>query len=130
MSEVSVESASAAGLGRWAYQNGSISAAATAAYQSEASAAVAQFLQENAFLNDLLVEIRDWVSKVFGAATSVRLDLLDDPEFRGEPQLYVVILTPLAAEAALALQARLDDEWWLDNLERARGKLNIYTECV
>lgn len=130
MSEVSVESVSAAGLGRWAYQNGNSAGAATAAAQSEAPAAVAQFLQENAFLNDLLVEIRDRVSKVFGAATSIRLDLLDDPDFLGEPKLYAVILTPLAAESALALQARLDDEWWLDNLERARGKLNIYTECV
>lgn len=97
---------------------------------SAAPTTVAQFIQENAFLAELLVEIRAKVSEMFGAATQIRLDLLDDPEFLGQPKLYAVILTPLAAEAALALQGRLDDDWWLDNLDRAQGKLNLCLEYV
>ena len=128
MSEVAVEGASSGQPG--GFQPTRLVESGGRALDSAAPTTVAQFIQENAFLAELLVEIRAKVSEVFGAATQVRLDLLDDPEFLGQPKLYAVILTPLAAEVALALQARLDDDWWLDNLERAQGKLNLCLEYV
>lgn len=128
MSEVAIEGATSGQPG--GFQPIHLAESGWLPSDSAAPATVAQFIQENAFLAELLVEIRAKVSEMFGAATQIRLDLLDDPEFLGQPKLYAVILTPLAAEAALALQARLDDDWWLDNLDRAQGKLNLCVEYV
>jgi hypothetical protein len=97
----------------------------TATYQIEEPVAVSQFLSHHPYLANLLVEARQQISEIFGQATRVKLELLDDPEFRGNPELFAVILTPLTAEEGLALENQLDQKWWLDNLDRAQGKFNI-----
>jgi len=99
-------------------------------YQIEDMAAVDEFLKDNAFLNDLLVEAHSKIIEIFGSETNVQLELIDDPDFRGNPKLYAVILTPLTAMEAMPIQERLDNAWWLGNLERAHGKFNIVLEYV
>lgn len=106
---------------------------ATANYQMEEPIAVSQFLHRHPFLASLLAEAWPKVNEVFGVFgkdTRVKLALFDDPEFLGNPKLYAMILTPLAVEAVLPLQSRFDQTWWLDNLERAQGKLNFDVEYV
>jgi hypothetical protein len=99
-------------------------------YQIEDSEAVAEFLAQNTFLYDLLVEAHDQIVEFFGEGADVHLEVCDDPDSGGDRQLYAVIVTSLAAKDAIPLQEHLDDAWWLDNLMRARGKFNIIVEYV
>jgi hypothetical protein len=99
-------------------------------YQIEDSKAVTEFLAQNTFLNDLLVEAHDKIVEIFGEDADMHLELYEDPDFGSHQQLYAVIVTSLDTKEAIPLQERLDDTWWLDNLMRARGKFNIIVEYV
>ena len=99
-------------------------------YQIEDSEAVTEFLAQNTFLYDLLIEAHDKIVEFFGEDADVHLEVCDDPDFGGHQQLYAVIVTSLDTKDAIPLQERLDDTWWLDNLMRARGKFNIIVEYV
>jgi hypothetical protein len=46
------------------------------------------------------------------------------------PELFVYIQTPLPVTAAREKLEQLDEEWWLDALPRAGGRLNIALEYV
>lgn len=94
------------------------------------SAAIADFLTRNAFLNDLLIEAHNKIVEFFGENVDVHLALYDDPDSGDGQKLYAVIITPLAAKDAIPLQERLDEGWWLENLARAQGKFNIIVEYV
>jgi hypothetical protein len=99
-------------------------------YHIEDSEDVTAFLTQNAFLRDLLVEAHEKIVEFFGEDVNLHLELVDDPDLRGDRQLYAVIFTPLSVKEAITIQEQLDDAWWLDNLARARGKFNIIVEYV
>jgi hypothetical protein len=99
-------------------------------YQIEDSEAVTEFLVQNTFLYDLLVEAHGKIVEFFGEDADVHLEVYEDPDFVCDRKLYAVIVTPLAAKDAIPLQKRLDDAWWLNNLMRACGKFNIIVEYV
>jgi hypothetical protein len=125
MVELAVEEATA--IPPYGTQNGLLhgSGIATANYQIEEPLAVAEFLRQHPFLDGLLIEARQQISHVFGQATPVELRLYDEPEYRGNPELYAEILTSLTVEESLTLQETLDQNWWLDNLDRGQGKFHI-----
>ncbi len=86
--------------------------------------AVTSYLGKNPHLSSLLRDARGEIDKVFGAGTPLTLDVMHDPE-DGSDQLYLLIGTKFDADKAGELLDRLDREWWLGAVRRARGKLAI-----
>ena len=91
---------------------------------------VYDYLQQNTFLIDLLFETHQQVKQFFGEEAYVKLELLTDPESTNGTKLFAVILTSLSSDEAIRLQEKLNDEWWLDNLERAKCLFNIDVEYI
>jgi hypothetical protein len=87
---------------------------------------VAAFLAEHPFLLPLPRESYDRINEQFPNARPV-LEVVTDPEGADDFQLALFIHTRLAPEEAMANLERFDD-WWLDAMDRARGKLCITLE--
>lgn len=105
--------------------SGEDSDALSSLYHLEEPDLIAEFIQPNSFLVELLAEAPRHVHSVFGTDTDLALQLSQDPEDADSHQLFINILTTLSAQDAFPLLERLDDEWWLDVSNRADGKLNI-----
>jgi hypothetical protein len=99
-------------------------------YQIEEPDAVAEFLDRRPFLSDLLMEAYNKIIEVFGKGTPVKLKLFHDPAYPGSSKLFAVISTSLSAEEAIKLEDKLDQTWWIQNLDRARCQFNITVEFV
>jgi hypothetical protein len=85
----------------------------------------------NPQLVPLLLEAREHVERVFGSDAPVVLAVVENPEAVDSlPELFVYIQTPLPVTAAREKLEQLDEEWWLDALPRAGGRLNIALEYV
>lgn len=94
-------------------------------------ASVWDYLRQYPFLCPLLLEAREQVRRIFGAATRPALEVSVDPEDWSR-QLFIVVPTQLNAKAALALFDQLDEEWWLEASERADFRMNFvpeFTRC-
>ena len=83
------------------------------------------FLQRHQFLIPLLVEAEQQIPAYFGAAARPWLELLTDPESRGEGELFVLIGTALEPEEALSRLHNFDKGWWLDKSVEASCLLNF-----
>jgi hypothetical protein len=88
---------------------------------------VAAFLGEHSFLLPLLLESHDRINEQFPNARPV-LEVVADPEGAHDFQLALFIHTKLAPEEAMATLERFDETWWLDAMDRARGKLCVTLE--
>lgn len=99
-------------------------------YHLEEPDLIAEFVQQNSFLVELLAEAPRHLNSVFGADTELALQLSQDPEDVDSRELFINILTTLSAQDAFPLLERLDDEWWLDVSGRVDGKLNIRLRYV
>jgi hypothetical protein len=60
----------------------------------------------------------------------VTLEVVSDPEVEGVEELFAYILTSLPVNEALARLHRLDEEWFLDQLDRVGGRFNFNLEFV
>ena len=82
-------------------------------------------------LREVIPEAFRKLKDAFGASAQIVLDRFDDPEAEEEePIVYLVVRTELEADAAREALDRLDDEWWLTNEERAKGRLQISLEFL
>jgi hypothetical protein len=88
---------------------------------------VTGFLKRNHFLIPLLFEAHDEIKKRFENA-ALFLEVIADPDASDDRELYALVATHLPPEAALEELERLDQEWWLAAMDRARGKLCIDIE--
>lgn len=86
-----------------------------------------QFLEVYPFLIPLLREAYTNIRKHFPTSAAF-LEVVADPEAFEEEQLVIFIATDSAPDQATECLDRLDDEWWLDALEYAQGKLCITLE--
>jgi hypothetical protein len=85
----------------------------------------------NPHLVPLLLEAREQVDRVFGSSAPIVLEVVENPEAAdSSPELFAFIQTPLPVPAAREKLEQLDEEWWLDALPRAEGRLNIALEYV
>ncbi len=89
---------------------------------------VSSFLQAHPFLFPLLVEAHGKIAEYFEPSTKPILEVIADPESEDSQELFVLILTHDTPEEALSRLDRLDQEWWLDVLPQARGKMTIDVE--
>ena len=92
---------------------------------------VQSMTDKNPQLVPLLLEARQHVDQIFGSEAPTVLAVVENPEAADSlPELFVYIQTPLPVPAAREKLAQLDEEWWLDALPRAEGRLNIALEYI
>ena|SRR5438105_920259 len=90
---------------------------------------VIQFLEQAAFLVDVLIEARKKIDHYFGSDTLTSLEVFTDPEDdHSGPILFVLILTALHSDAASTRLERLDQEWWLNQPYQVKRVMNIDLE--
>ena len=99
-------------------------------YSLRNAAAVRCFLHTYPQLVEVLLEARLYLQKYFGPAPQVTLEVVSDPEVEGVEELFAYILTSLPVDEALARLDRLDEEWFLDQLDRVGGRFNFNLEFV
>jgi hypothetical protein len=96
-------------------------------YVFRRSAEILQFLEENLFLIPLLKEAYIRIGSYF-PSSKVSLEVVADQEMTDEKQLVIFISVDSDSEQATERLDRLDEEWWLDALEKTQGKLCITLE--
>jgi len=99
-------------------------------YSLRNAVAVRRFLHTYPQLVEVLLEARLYLQKYFGPAPQVTLEVVSDPEVEGVEELFAYILTSLPVDEALARLDRLDEEWFLDQLDRVGGRFNFNLEFV
>ena len=88
---------------------------------------VSRFLEVNPFLIPLLKEAFTLIRKYFPSSKLI-LEAVADPEAIDEEQLVVFIAANHDPDEASEALHRLDEDWWLDAMERAQDKLCITLE--
>lgn len=90
--------------------------------------AVRNFLAANAHVIPLLFEACEEIGKCFGSAARIVLTAERDPDSDDAVTLYALASTRLSPKDANEALERLDAEWWLDAMPRARSRLMIDVE--
>jgi hypothetical protein len=75
----------------------------------------------------LLREAYTHIRKYF-LSSKLFLEVVADPEAKDEEQLVVFIAANHDPDEASEALNRLDEDWWLDAMERAQDKLSITLE--
>ncbi len=91
---------------------------------------VTGFLRKNRFLVPLLRATPEKIYDYFGKDQKLALKVSFDSDSPQLSELWVLILTELPAKDALPVLERFDEEWWLENMDRADCKLNITLKFV
>jgi hypothetical protein len=91
---------------------------------------VMEFMRAHPFLVPLLEEVRGQIAQYFGLTPEVILEVVTDPEAENDLDLFAFIRTSLPPDEALSKLDRLDQEWWLDRVDHAEGKLCIDVEFL
>jgi hypothetical protein len=89
---------------------------------------VSEFLEAHPFLVPLLEEVHEKIAQYFGPTSEVVLEVVTDPEAVDDRELFAFIRTSLPPDEALGKLDRLDQEWWLDESDRAENNLCIHVE--
>jgi hypothetical protein len=100
----------------------------TKLYTFDDDALVTNFLRENPFLLNLLIDAHEKIQGYFGSDVQVTLEVFTDPEAEDSQQLFALIHTDLSLEEEENRLEKLYDEWWLDTLTATRCKLVITVE--
>jgi hypothetical protein len=99
-------------------------------YSLRNATTVRRFLHVHPQLIEVLLEARIYLQKYFGLDPQVTLEVVSDPEVEGVEELFAYIFTSLPVDEALARLDRLDEEWFLDQLDRVDGRFNFDLEFV
>lgn len=86
---------------------------------------VSDFLKKHPYLVGFLHEASSKIRQFFGENVQIKLELVSDPEIEDETSLFAYVFTDLSVDEALSRLRKLDDEWFLDNVRRAKGRFNI-----
>jgi hypothetical protein len=99
-------------------------------YSLRDAATVRRFLHTCPQLVEVLLEAHGYLQEYFGPDPQVVLEVVSDPEAESVDELFAYILTSLPADEALARLDRLDEEWFLDQLDRVDGLFNFNLEFL
>lgn len=91
---------------------------------------VYRFLQEHGELVGFLLDAYPQIEKYFGPAPVVELQVISDSEGHGLEQLFAYIRTSLPVQEALSRLELLDEEWFLDQIDRVGDVFNFNVEIV
>jgi hypothetical protein len=86
-----------------------------------------RFLESFPFLVSLLVEAYIAI-QIYFPHTLVFLNVISDPDEPDADQMVVSIATHLHPEAAIELLDEFDQQWWLESLKQADGRLCVLLE--
>ncbi len=92
-------------------------------------AEILRFLEEKQFLLSLLEDTYINISHYF-PVSDLFLDVVIDPEIANERQLVIFIAIKDNAEEASEALDKFDEEWRMDNMNRAQGSLCITLEFI
>lgn len=99
-------------------------------YKVRDQSKVGQFLEAHSFLIPALKVLHSKVRYYFGGQTTTMLEVIVDPEAMDDTQLFAFIQTHLLPDEAHDRLEQLDEQWWLDEMDKTRGKLSIHLEFV
>jgi hypothetical protein len=99
--------------------------ARVAAFAIQNEPAVSRFLAGHPDLLPLLDQLVLAVRRHVGQEAPIALEVFRDPEATGHEELCAAIGTTLPADDALRRLSDFDEEWWLDAMPAARGKLMV-----
>jgi hypothetical protein len=88
---------------------------------------VRRFLSEHAFLIPLLDAAYDITTRYF-APLSLALEVIADPDSTDDQQLVLFVAVQSTPADAFAKLQRFDNEWRLDAMDAAQGRLCISLE--
>lgn len=83
------------------------------------------FLSAHPELVEVLLDAALVLDEYFGAEADVALEVVADPEAEGGEELVVQVGTSAPVDEAMDRLSRMDREWFLDQLGRVGGLLNI-----
>jgi hypothetical protein len=83
------------------------------------------FLSDRPYLIPLLVDARKQISTYFGRGVPVYLEIVSDPEYSNDKQMFALVSTSKSPDEAFNALDRLDHDWWLAAGAQARGNLEI-----
>jgi hypothetical protein len=92
-------------------------------------AEIVQFLEAKKFLLPLLEDTYTTIRSYF-PASDLLLEVVIDPEIANERQLVIFIAIKENAEEASEVLDKFDEDWWMDNMDRAQGSLCITLEFL
>lgn len=98
-------------------------------YEISDSIQIKTFIFNNPFLISILTEAPNQIKKVFGNKVNMSLEIHSDPE-ENNKELFVIIRSKFTPKKARQLIDRLDDEWFLDQLDNTQGYLCITEEPI
>ncbi|MBM3243103.1 hypothetical protein FJZ31_43140 [Candidatus Poribacteria bacterium] len=99
-------------------------------YEFRNSLEVIDYLKAYPFLTEFLFEAFWEIERFFGRSPHVALKVITDPEIAGENQLFAYIHTTLSPEESLNRMDSLDEEWFLNQIDRTKGKFNFNIDFV
>ena len=99
-------------------------------YAFQDAAEILRFVRAYPSAVDILSEALPYLERLFGPAPQVILEVTFDPESEGSEELFGYIQTSLPVEEALDRLHQLDQEWFLAQISRVRGRLNFNLEFV
>jgi hypothetical protein len=76
-------------------------------------------------LVEVLVEARVYLQRCFGPDPQVALEVVSDPEAESVDELFAYIVTSLPVDEALARLDRLDEDWFLDQLDSWPDRIRV-----
>jgi len=85
---------------------------------------IREFVKDHSYLLPILKTAKDKIISVFGEKVRIFLELHHDPEEDFE-ELFIVIKSLFSAKEARRLMNKLDNEWFLQILDKTQGKLSI-----
>lgn len=86
---------------------------------------VAECLSATPELLELISDVATQVPKVFGEGKQMFLWYLQDPEYPSDFNIILYVRCEGDLSTALSLLDRFEDDWWLDNMNRAQGNLIV-----
>lgn len=100
------------------------------AYTFRQEIQVHRFLRAQPEIADFLLEAYEYLERYFGPSLQVDLEVVTDPEIECSEEMVGYIVTPLAVDDALAQLDKLDEVWFLNQLDRVGGRFNFNLEFV
>ena len=118
---------------RWRYTNKALSAQLydlQQFYDSRGTKDAWHFLKSYPTLIRFLQDSRPYLLEHFANDATYTLELVPDPEQANLQQLQVYICTPMPADNALAQLDKLDEEWFLPQLNLVGYLINFNLELI
>jgi hypothetical protein len=88
---------------------------------------VNNFIKANPQIEEILIEASGEINRYFPDSQPI-LKHFSDPETTGEQHLIISIPTIYSPKETLTRLDQLEDEWWVENVYRAEGKVSINVE--